>query len=128
MAGRAKGDVRKIRIARRLRAETAVTLKWIATELHMGTWTPVANRLSDNSEQPDNQPDLNLCQKYGATPLRVQRGRAQLKQMLDECCTFEFDRRGKVIDCTPRAKAGCDECGDQILKNSSREFLVKSAC
>ncbi len=42
---------------------------------------------------------------------RVQRGRAQLKQMLDECCTFEFDRRGKVIDCTPREKAGCDECG-----------------
>jgi len=41
---------------------------------------------------------------------RVQRGRAQLKQMLDECCTFEFDRRGKVIDCTPRAKAGCKEC------------------
>ena len=63
MAGRAKGDVRKIRIARRLRAETAVTLRWIATELRMGTWTPVANRLSDNSEQPDNQPDLNLCQK-----------------------------------------------------------------
>lgn len=42
---------------------------------------------------------------------RVQRGRAQLKQMLHECCTFEFDRRGKVIDCTPRAKAGCEECG-----------------
>jgi RNA polymerase sigma-70 factor (ECF subfamily) len=41
---------------------------------------------------------------------RVQRGRAQLKQMLDECCTFEFDRRGKVIDCAPRAKAGCKEC------------------
>ena len=41
---------------------------------------------------------------------RVQRGRAQLKQMLDECCTFEFDRRGKVIDCTPRTKAGCKEC------------------
>ena len=41
---------------------------------------------------------------------RVQRGRAQLKQMLDECCTFEFDRRGKVIDCEPRANAGCDEC------------------
>jgi len=41
---------------------------------------------------------------------RVQRGRAQLKQMLDECCTFEFDRRGKVIDCTPREKTGCKEC------------------
>jgi len=43
---------------------------------------------------------------------RVQRGRAQLKQMLDECCTFEFDRRGKVIDCVPRREFGCKECGD----------------
>jgi RNA polymerase sigma-70 factor (ECF subfamily) len=41
---------------------------------------------------------------------RVQRGREQLKQMLHECCTFKFDRRGKVIDCTPRAKTGCKEC------------------
>jgi RNA polymerase sigma-70 factor (ECF subfamily) len=41
---------------------------------------------------------------------RVQRGREQLKVMLHECCTFEFDRRGKVIDCTPREKGGCQEC------------------
>ena len=60
---RAKGDARKIRIARRLRTETAVTLKWIAAELNMGTWTHMANRLSHNSAQPENQPDLNLCQK-----------------------------------------------------------------
>ena len=38
MAQRAKGDVRKIRITRRLRAETAVTLKWIATKLHRRMW------------------------------------------------------------------------------------------
>jgi RNA polymerase sigma-70 factor (ECF subfamily) len=42
---------------------------------------------------------------------RVQRGREQLKQMLHECCTFEFDRRGKVIDCAPRTTAQCAECG-----------------
>ena len=42
---------------------------------------------------------------------RVQRGRAQLKQMLNECCTFEFDRRGSVIGCAPRAEGGCGECG-----------------
>lgn len=42
---------------------------------------------------------------------RVQRGRQQLKQMLTECCTFEFDRRGKVIDCAPRGKTECAECG-----------------
>jgi RNA polymerase sigma-70 factor (ECF subfamily) len=41
---------------------------------------------------------------------RVQRGRAQLKQMLDECCTFEFDRRGKVIGCEPREQTSCAEC------------------
>ena len=44
---RAKGDAWKIRIARRLRAETAVTVKWIAAELHMGTWAHVANRLQN---------------------------------------------------------------------------------
>jgi len=42
---------------------------------------------------------------------RVQRRRDQLKGMLHECCTFEFDRRGKVIDCTPHAKAKCAEYG-----------------
>jgi hypothetical protein len=33
-----------------------------------------------------------------------------LKQLLDECGTLEFDRRGKVIGCEPRARAGCKEC------------------
>jgi hypothetical protein len=32
LAQRAKGDARKLRIAQRLRTETAVTLKWIAAE------------------------------------------------------------------------------------------------
>lgn len=40
-----KGDRRKIRIAKRLRAQTTMTLKWIAAQLHMGTWTHVANRI-----------------------------------------------------------------------------------
>jgi putative transposase len=64
LAGRAKGDARKIKIAQRLRAETAVTLKWIAAELHMGTWTHVANRLSCGKQtEPTKQTELNLCQK-----------------------------------------------------------------
>lgn len=41
---------------------------------------------------------------------RVQRGRAQLKNMLHACCTFEFDRRGRVIECNPKTEAGCKEC------------------
>ena len=42
---------------------------------------------------------------------RVQRGREQLKAMLTECCAFEFDRRGRVFDCTPHQQSDCNECG-----------------
>lgn len=42
---RRKGDPAKVALARRLRAETAVTLKWIAETLQMGTSTHVSNRL-----------------------------------------------------------------------------------
>ena len=64
LAQRAKGDVRKVRMARRWRAETAVPLKWIAHELHMGTWTHVSNWLSGKKQtDPIKQTELNLCQK-----------------------------------------------------------------
>ncbi|MGB4067073.1 MAG: RNA polymerase sigma factor SigZ [Nitrospira sp.] len=43
---------------------------------------------------------------------RVQRGRKQLKQMLDACCMIELDRRGGVVDFDTRA-AGCDCCADR---------------
>jgi RNA polymerase sigma-70 factor (ECF subfamily) len=82
----------------------------VLTELDGLTQQELANRLS-----------ISLS---GAKS-RVQRGRAQLKQMLDECCTFEFDRRGKVIGCEPRAKAGCDECGDQASKGTSLHLPAK---
>ena len=62
LAQRPKGDARKIRIANRLWDETAITLKWIAKELHMGTWTHAANRLQQTKakSKPDNQHEFNL--------------------------------------------------------------------
>jgi hypothetical protein len=36
LAGRPKGDARKVRIAARLRQETTMTLAWIARRLQMG--------------------------------------------------------------------------------------------
>jgi hypothetical protein len=36
LAGRPKGDARKVRIAARLRKETTVTLAWIGQHLQMG--------------------------------------------------------------------------------------------
>jgi RNA polymerase sigma-70 factor (ECF subfamily) len=39
---------------------------------------------------------------------RVQRGRAQLRRMFDECCEIALDARGKVTDFTPRPRpCGC---------------------
>jgi len=62
LARRLKGDAQKVRIARRLRAETAVTLKWIAQHLHMGTWTHVSNQLHHASPTTAKQKEFDLCQ------------------------------------------------------------------
>jgi hypothetical protein len=42
----AKGDPEKLQIARRLRMETIMTLRWIAKRLKMGSWTYVSNLLA----------------------------------------------------------------------------------
>jgi len=40
---------------------------------------------------------------------RVQRARTQLKKLLLDCCVFELDRRGNVLELSPRRKKrrGC---------------------
>ena len=45
LSRRRKGDPEKVRIARRLRRETTMTLAWIARRLGMGVWTYVSNLL-----------------------------------------------------------------------------------
>jgi hypothetical protein len=45
LAGWAKGDKSKVALARRLRQETTMSLKWIAQRLQMGSWTYVSNLL-----------------------------------------------------------------------------------
>lgn len=40
---------------------------------------------------------------------RVQRGRALLRQALFDCCHFEFDLRGNMVDFVPRP-ACCPQC------------------
>lgn len=59
LAARPKGDVRKVRLARRLRMETSVTWKWISAQLHMGTWTHAAS-LKIKTE-PDQQNEFKLA-------------------------------------------------------------------
>lgn len=47
---------------------------------------------------------------FSGAKSRVQRARAKLKQQLLECCHFELDRRGHVIDYQPRC--ACCSAGD----------------
>ncbi|QDU88328.1 RNA polymerase sigma factor SigM [Pirellulimonas nuda] len=44
---------------------------------------------------------------------RIQRGRAMLKGVLERCCSFELDARGRVMGCDPKPnQQECRECGD----------------
>ncbi|MFN3554806.1 MAG: RNA polymerase sigma factor SigZ [Bacteroidales bacterium] len=48
---------------------------------------------------------------YSGAKSRVQRARKMLRDMLMQCCHYQFDRYGTVIDIFP---AGCCCCEDQI--------------
>lgn len=52
--------------------------------------------------------DLGLT--LTATKSRVRRGRLLLREMLEDCCRFEFDRRGRVIEAVPRKSCACKSC------------------
>jgi RNA polymerase sigma-70 factor (ECF subfamily) len=41
---------------------------------------------------------------------RVQRGRAQLRDLFERCCEIAVDVRGKPTDFAPRVKAPCKSC------------------
>jgi len=51
-----------------------------------------------------------LALSLTATKSRVQRARHMLREMLERCCVFEFDRRGKVISAIPKVKGACHSC------------------
>ena len=41
---------------------------------------------------------------------RVQRGKKRLERALRDCCTFEFDRRGHLVDWRRRPGGACRDC------------------
>jgi hypothetical protein len=57
-----KGHRSKVMLARRLRQETTMSLKWIAARLQMGTWTYVANLLNEPPETQPQAQEVPLCQ------------------------------------------------------------------
>jgi len=80
---------------------------------------PMLDRLSRDYREAITLVELEgLTQQAAATRMglslsgmksRVQRGRQQLKRMLEECCLIELDRRGGVADFEVRDR-GCGSC------------------
>jgi hypothetical protein len=51
LAVQRKGDKEKVKLARRLRAQTTMTLGWIAQRLRMGRWTYTVNLIYEKTLQ-----------------------------------------------------------------------------
>ena len=55
-----------------------------------------------------------LAQRLGVSlsgaKSRVQRGRDQLRGMLEACCHFERDHQGRIMRAEPKRKENCPEC------------------
>lgn len=84
---------------------------------------PLLDELPDPQREAIVLTELNgLTQKQAADKLglsvsgmksRVQRSRARLKDIVNDCCAIEFDRRGGVVDYEPRnGGPGCGYCSD----------------
>jgi RNA polymerase sigma-70 factor, ECF subfamily len=92
---------------------------------------PMLDRLSKDYREAVMMVELQgLTQQAAARRLglslsgmksRVQRGRKQLKEVLDECCLIQLDRRGGVADYEIR-DVGCDPCRGSETR--STRFLV----
>jgi REP element-mobilizing transposase RayT len=52
---RRKGDPEKVKMAVRLRRETTMTLRWVATKLQMGSWTYLSNLLGQERTGKKNK-------------------------------------------------------------------------
>ena len=58
-----------------------------------------------------------VAERLGLSPSggksRIQRGRAMLKDALEQCCHFEFDGRGNMMDYSPKPDRNvCRDCGE----------------
>jgi RNA polymerase sigma-70 factor (ECF subfamily) len=69
-----------------------------------------ALQLSEIDGLPQQEVADRLGLSLSGAKSRIQRGRVMLKGLLEECCHFEFDRRGNVMgyDPKPNRTAGCN--------------------
>jgi RNA polymerase sigma-70 factor (ECF subfamily) len=88
------------------RGELAACLRPMLQKLPPGNREAVLLVELDGLLQKDAAMRLGLS--LSGLKSRIQRGRAQLKQALGECCRIQLDRRHSVVDFEPREK--CRSC------------------
>lgn len=72
----------------------------------------------------ENRSQKEMSEQLGislpAAKSRVLRGREQMKEILLECCHFEFDRRGNIEEVRPRSAEAADCFRDIEVTESDR--------
>jgi RNA polymerase sigma-70 factor (ECF subfamily) len=72
-----------------------------------------AVRLSEIDGLAQREVARRLGLSHSGAKSRVQRGRAMLREILDQCCWFHFDQRGNLTDCDPKpGRTVCRGCTD----------------
>jgi RNA polymerase sigma-70 factor, ECF subfamily len=73
-----------------------------------------AIRLTDLGDRTQPEAAAMLGLSVPGMKARVQRGRAQLRELLRACCQIELDRRGRITELEPHGSrsCGCHRSGD----------------
>ena len=72
-----------------------------------------AVQLAEIEEQAQQAVADRLGLSLSGAKSRIQRGRAMLKDILERCCSFELDGRGRVMGCHPKPnQTVCRDCGE----------------
>jgi RNA polymerase sigma-70 factor (ECF subfamily) len=72
-----------------------------------------AVQMAEVEEQSQQDVADRLGLSLSGAKSRIQRGRAMLKDVLQRCCTFELDVRGRVMGCDPKPNQQmCRDCGE----------------
>lgn len=76
-----------------------------------------------------SQKDLatRLGLSFSGAKSRVQRARDKLRELLLDCCHFEFDRRGNIIDYAPNCERCVTTCCDTASQGCGMEAASAAA-
>jgi RNA polymerase sigma-70 factor, ECF subfamily len=86
-----------------------------------GCMAPMIRRLSPEYREAVTLADLEGVNQadaaaragvsVSAMKSRIQRGRQELKAVLEDCCRVQLDHRGSIVAYDPRKRSSCGPCG-----------------